>query len=198
VVPRSARITLLHSGIIYRSERDPTQFFAALAALRSKGVVSADNLQLILRASGSEADFQGQVTRLGIADIVRFEAAIDYVAALREMLTVDGLVLLQAANCNSQIPAKLYEYLRARRPILALTDPAGDTAQTLDALGAGTIARLDSAAEIEAALLRFLQEIRGGTARLATTAAVATYSREHQAGEFAALLDRVVSSRSHA
>ena len=39
------------------------------------------------------------------------------------MLRADGLLILQAANCNEQIPAKLYKYLRARRPIVALTDP---------------------------------------------------------------------------
>ena len=51
--------------------------------------------------------------------------------ALAEQLAADGLLLFQAANCNHQIPAKLYEYLRAGRPILALTDAAGNTAATL-------------------------------------------------------------------
>ena len=34
------------------------------------------------------------------------------------MLAADGLLLMQAANRNSQILAKAYEYLRAGRPIL--------------------------------------------------------------------------------
>ena len=42
-----------------------------------------------------------------------------------------GLLLLQASNCNDQVPAKAYEYLRCHRPVLALTDPAGDTAELL-------------------------------------------------------------------
>jgi len=50
------------------------------------------------------------------------------------------LLLLQASNCNSQIPAKVYEYLRAGKPILALTDPEGDTATLLRNLGINTIA----------------------------------------------------------
>jgi glycosyltransferase involved in cell wall biosynthesis len=193
--PGSAQrpITLLHSGIIYRSERDPTQMFAAIAALKRKGSIGAESLRIVLRASGSEGNYQGDLEKLDIADIVRLEPAIDYVAALNEMLTVDGLLLLQAANCNAQIPAKLYEYLRARRPILALTDPTGDTARTLDAAGAGLIARLDSAAQIEAALLRFLDEIRTATARMPTAQSVARYSREAQSGELASLLEKAVS-----
>jgi glycosyltransferase involved in cell wall biosynthesis len=192
-VRRAGPITLLHSGIVYRSERDPTQMFAAVAALKRKGLIGVDSLRIVLRASGAEGNYQGDLERHDIADIVRLEPAIDYVAALNEMLTVDGLLLLQAANCNAQIPAKLYEYLRARRPILALTDPTGDTARTLDAAGAGLIARLDSAADIEAALPRFLEQVRTGTARMPTDSTVARYSREAQSGELATLLEKAVS-----
>ena len=47
-----------------------------------------------------------------------------------------------AANCNDQIPAKAYEYLRvsAARLLLALTDPAGDTADVIRRAGIDTIA----------------------------------------------------------
>jgi hypothetical protein len=194
-VPQGSRpLTLLHSGIVYRSERDPTQFFAALASLKSKGVIAAHSLQIVLRASGAEGDYRRDLERLGIADIVVLAPGIDYVAALQEMLTVDGLLLLQASNCNAQIPAKLYEYLRARRPILALTDPQGDTAKTLDAAGAGLIARLDRAADIEAALQRFLAQLRDGTARCSTAATTVGYSRQSQAGELARVLDSAVQA----
>ncbi len=116
---------------------------------------------------------------------------MDYLAALEEMLSVDGLLLLQASNCNAQIPAKLYEYLRAERPILALTDPAGDTARTLDAAGAGLVARLDSTDEIEAAIPAFMEQVRRGTWRRASAEAVRRCSRAAQAGQLAQVLDAV-------
>lgn len=192
--PSRRPVTILHSGIIYRSERDPSQLFAAIAALKSRGTISSASVRILLRASGGEGDYRGDLEHLGIADIVSLEPAIDYVAALKEMLTVDGLLLLQAANCNAQIPAKLYEYLRARRPILALTDPAGDTARTLDSAGAGLIAPLDSAPQIEAALSQFVEQIRGGAARMPSSASVVRYSRESQAGELARLLQQAMSN----
>jgi glycosyltransferase involved in cell wall biosynthesis len=188
----SRPITLLHSGIIYRSERDPTQFFAAVASLKKQGRIAANRLQIVLRASGAESNYTADLQRLDIADVVRLEPAIDYMAALREMLTVDGLLILQAANCNAQVPAKLYEYLRARRPILALTDPAGDTARTLDNAATGLIARLDNVAEIETALLQFIGQIESNTARVLTRAAVARYSRAAKTEELACLLERAV------
>ena len=199
VTPASARgrpITLLHSGIIYRSERDPSQLFAALASLKSKGVLSSRTLRILLRASGTEVDFRTELGRWGIDDIVQVEGAVDYLAALREMLTADGLLLLQAANSNMQIPAKLYEYLRAGRPILALTDPSGDTARTLMGAGAGRVARIDSAADIEAVLPAFLADVAAGTAPVASADTVARYSREASCAQLARLLDEVAAESS--
>lgn len=186
-------ITLLHSGIIYASERDPSQLFDALAALKRAGKITASRLQLVLRASGNESDYRARLLARDIADIVRLEPPVDYLTALREMLSVDGLVILQAANCNTQVPAKLYEYLRAQRPILALTDPAGDTAQTLAAVGTGFVAPLDSTAQIEEVLPRFLNAIGSGTWRRAPAEVTDRYSREAHAGQLAELLQRVTT-----
>ena len=44
--------------------------------------------------------------------------------ARRDGRRADALLVLQASNCNEQIPAKLYEYLRTGRPILC-TDRSG-------------------------------------------------------------------------
>lgn len=184
-------IKLLHSGIIYPSERDPQHFFRALAALKSDGLIGPDALQVTLRASTNETEYQAALDRLDIADIVSLEPAIGYLPALEEMLQADGLLLLQAANCNSQIPAKLYEYLRADRPILALTDPAGDTARTLNRVGAGAIARLDSVDSIRQELPHFLETIRSGTWRRPAREDVAAYDRKAQAGGLAALFGSV-------
>jgi glycosyltransferase involved in cell wall biosynthesis len=186
-------LTLLHSGIIYRSERDPTHFFAAIAALKRQGRISAGMVQILLRATGGEGDYLAELRRMGIEDIVRLEPPVDYLTALREMLTADGLILLQAANCNAQIPAKLYEYLRAHRPILALTDPQGDTARTLGALRAGRVARLDSTEEIAPALMQFVEDLRVGNATVPSEQAVMRYSRESQTGELADLFHRAVT-----
>jgi glycosyltransferase involved in cell wall biosynthesis len=188
-------VTLLHSGIVYRSERDPTHLFSAIARLKSGGHISASSFQLRLRASGDEVGYGRDVERLGLADIVRLEPAIDYLHALQEMLTVDGLLVLQASNCNAQVPAKLYEYLRAGRPIVALTDPAGDTARTLESAGTGILARLDSADDIERALLKFIRDTRSGTWCRPSPETVAQFSRQSQARQLARLLDAAVEER---
>ncbi len=107
-------IVLVHSGLLYPSERDPRAFFGAIAALRQEGRVSPATLQVILRASGFEQEYRAMLRERGIDDIVRLEPAVGYREALAELVGADGLLLFQASNCNHQIPAKLYEYLRAR------------------------------------------------------------------------------------
>jgi hypothetical protein len=106
----------------------------------------------------------------------------------------DGLLVLQAANCNYQVPAKLYEYLRARRPILALTDPQGDTAAVLRAAGVDSIAPLDSKEAIGRTFVAFLEQLRAKRAPLPSETAVAACSRRARTAQLAAVLDAVRDS----
>lgn len=184
-------VVLLHSGIVYPSERDPTQLFVALGRLTRSGVLTPADLCLRFRASVHDELLLRLGREHGVSDYVEVCPAIGYRDALAEMLSVDALFVLQAANCNEQIPAKIYEYLRARRPILALTDPAGDTAGVLRSAGIDAIARLDSVEEICATLPRFVSEVRSGHAALPDAQATKNASRRARSEAFARLLDRL-------
>ncbi len=129
-----------------------------------------------------------------MGDLVELAPAIAYEDALAEIMTADGLLLFQAANCNHQIPAKLYEYLRAGRPVFALTDDAGDTAVTLRAAGLDAIAPLDQRTVIAVRLTKFIADIVTGSAKLAIPELAARYSRRSQARELAALLEELISA----
>ncbi|HEY5800080.1 MAG TPA: glycosyltransferase, partial [Burkholderiaceae bacterium] len=183
--------TLIHSGIIYPSERDPAPLFAALSELKAEGAIDASRLRVVLRATAHDGYVNGLLAQYGIQDLVSTAPHVAYRDALREMLTADGLLILQASNCNHQIPAKLYEYLRANRPILALTDSAGDTAATLRSAGVDSIAPLDDKDGIKAGLQRFLALAMAGQAPLPSAAAVAGASRRSRSMELATLLDRL-------
>lgn len=184
--------TLVHSGIIYPSERDPVPLLRALAELKAAGLIDAAQLHIVLRATAHDDYVSALLAEHGISDLVSLAPHVPYQAALAEMLAADGLLVLQASNCNHQIPAKLYEYLRAGRPILALTDAAGDTAATLRAAGVDTIAPLDDSAGIRHGLLHFLQLARAGRAPLPAPAAVAAASRQARTIELARMLDSLL------
>jgi hypothetical protein len=103
------------------------------------------------------------------------------------MLSADGLLVLQASNCNAQVPAKLYEYMRARRPIVALTDPKGDTAAVVRSVGVDAIAPLNDPAAIASLLRRFVSGPAAGM--LPYDEAIAGASRRQRTRQLARLLD---------
>ena len=185
-------LVMLHSGIVYPSERDPTQLFAALGQLKRSGTLTPDDLRIRFRASVHDDLLRTLAQAHGAQDFIELCPAIAYREALAEMMAVDALLVMQASNCNAQIPAKIYEYLRAGKPILALTDPDGDTAGVLRMAGLGDIARLDCADEIAALLPAFVSDWRAGRSVLPQTAAVQQASRRGRSQAFVALLERAI------
>lgn len=198
-VPRNrtqpARRLLLHSGILYPSERDPMPFFRALKALKERGIVTSQDLLVRLRATAHDDHYAPILRDLGIQDIVELAEPLPYKDALNEMMQVDGLLLLQASNCNHQVPAKLYEYMRAQRPIIALTDSAGDTAAILRDVGADNLLPLDDQKVLSDRLPEMLDDLDQGMLKVAPINRVRYYSREHGAADLANVLERVALNK---
>jgi len=185
------QLVLLHSGVLYPSERDPRCFYRALAELLRGGELTPAGLRVLLRATGHDEHHRRLIQENGLEDVVVLAPAIPYREALREMMDVDGLLVFQAANCNHQIPAKIYEYFRAKRPILALTDPRGDTAAALREMGFDAIAPLDDEMQIRQGLLDFLRTIRESRAPVPAEDAIRLHSRRARSAELARIFDEV-------
>jgi len=183
------RVTLLHSGVLYDAGRNPESFLAALAALKAAGKIGADTLRVVLRAPGNLPGARAKVERHGVGDIVEVLPPVPYRDALNEMLAADGLLLFQGTPFNSQIPAKIYEYFRTRKPVLGLVDPDGETAQVLRAAGFTLSAQVDRPDEIGAALERFIPGLRDGSAYIASDEVIAQAARTHKAAQLARLFD---------
>lgn len=189
----SSRV-LLHSGIVYPEERDPRQLLDALALLRARGALPEGRLIVRFRAAVHDDLLRRLASERRLDDVVQTLPAVGYRDSLQEMMAADGLLLLQAANCNEQIPAKLYEYLRAGRPILACTDAAGDTAAALRDAGVLAVAPLDDAAAIAGLIANWLDNPLVAT--LPTAQAVRGASRRARSEQLAALFESLTSRRS--
>jgi glycosyltransferase involved in cell wall biosynthesis len=187
------RVRLLHSGLLYPNERDPRAFFGALAELKRAGTIDASRVEVILRGTGHDGEIAPMIAAQGVGDLVTLAPPLGYTDALAEMLDADMLLLFQAANCNHQIPAKLYEYLRSRRPVLALTDAAGDTAATLRDAGVDTIVALDDRVAIAKMLGDCLQRHAQETLIGVAPDVAARYTRRAQVKSMALMFERVLS-----
>ncbi len=180
-------ITLLHSGIVYPSERDPTLLMAALRRLLDARKIEPGRLRIRFRAAVADDLILRLANEHGVGAFVECLPPVPYEQALLEMLRADGLIVMQAANCNEQIPAKVYEYLRADRPILGLAAPEGDTASVLRQAGVKHLAALESTDDMVVALDDFLARVQRGERLRPFAEVVRGASREARSRAFADL-----------
>jgi glycosyltransferase involved in cell wall biosynthesis len=191
--PLEQPLRLVHAGVIYPDERDPSFFFRALSRLKADGKISANALRVDLRASGSEAYYSAVLSELGISDIVRLLPALSHRKTIEDCAGADGLLLLQAASCNHQIPAKVYEYLRLAKPILALTPDEGDSGKLLKEVGGATLVDLTNEEAIRKAIPQFLTSIRKNLHPRPDAERAGRYSRQYQAAQLSACFSEILT-----
>ena len=189
------RLMLLHSGLIYPQDRDPSAFFAAVRSLIDMGVLTPQGLCIRFRAPHHGQEVLACARQHGLSDCVEVAPPIPYQHAIAEMMGADMLLVFQGSNFNTQIPAKIYEYLRAGRDLFAVVDPQGGTAAQLARFEAVQIADITSPDVIKAALLRALNvrsQADHGQALERNRTAVQAYSRKAQTARLRELFDAVV------
>lgn len=190
------QVRLLHTGTLYPEERDPRPFFQALSRLKKEGCINKSNLNIAFRAPGTEELYTRLIQEEDLGEIVELQPRVPYRQSLQECADADGLLLFQAANCDHQIPAKAYEYLRLQKPILAMTTHAGDTAALLKEVGGATIVNLADEQEIYQALPGFLAALRAATHPLPDLQKVRRYARRNQAEQLSKCLTGLLARAS--
>lgn len=189
-------VLLLHSGIIYPKERDPSAFFEALSRMIAGGRADRTRLCVRFRAAHHTEEVEALAVRYGLGDVIDVAPPIPYRDAIAEMLGADFLLAFQGENFNAQIPAKIYEYLRARRPLLALVDPAGDTALQLRPFKAVRLANIKDVREIQDMLEECLAATGSSVFQEAVEndwPQVSRYSRAAQAQMLSTVLDSAIA-----
>jgi len=180
------RFTMLHAGSLYGG-RKPAALFAALAALRDRGVIDPRSFcfRQIGRVALSGFDMAEQRDRLGLQGMVEILPAQPRRDILREMISASCLLLLQPGTTVS-IPGKLFEYLTAGRPILALAEE-GETSEIVRESGRGIALLPEDQTEIERAIEQLVKRASQSTA----ATAIARGDGELRTRELAHVLESV-------
>jgi glycosyltransferase involved in cell wall biosynthesis len=186
-------LLLLHSGLVSDAVRTPRALLQALAHAFPGGKFHGHAVRVVFRGSQAEAEFRPLTAALGLEPWVEWLPALPYREALVEMLQASGLLLMQGEQNNPQVPAKVYEYFRAGRPVLGLVGEGSECAALLAAEGLGATAPLEDAAAIERALHCFLEQVLGGTAPVMSTSRAGDFSREGRAAGLAKVLAAATS-----
>jgi hypothetical protein len=134
-IPNRPYRTILHAGDIY-GHRHPGVLMDSLLRLAKAGRVKPDRVRLQLIGPDeallvSHSPSFAELTRLGCLDyqpgLVSREEALAHTATADFLLLLD----LTGGELNLQLPAKLFDYVRAGRPVLAFTAEASPAQQIL-------------------------------------------------------------------
>jgi hypothetical protein len=195
--PRAPRVdtreilTIRYLGSIYRGFRDPSALFSAIALLpdqlrtRIKVEFFSDEGDAILEAA----------TARRVESAVAIKPRIPYRQALELQMESDVLLLLQSNDQRDEgnLPAKLFEYLYARRPILFIGYERGIAARLVIERGAGLVS--NSPVEIRDQLERWFQDKYAGRLGELDPSVSFGLSREQQHDTLERLLKEVLSSQ---
>lgn len=173
-----------HSGSISLEERDPTAFIEALGACKSNSIWPDRGVEVIFRCSESLDWMKDLVEKLSLQDCVHILPVVEYKRAIKEFELAHGLLLFQGSNCDQQIPAKAYEYVRAKRPVLTLCGKQGATADLMHSLNVGPVVEIDDKRQIICALEWAFESAKDWQTPLSRDM-IAAFSRENKAKCFA-------------
>jgi glycosyltransferase involved in cell wall biosynthesis len=174
----------LHAGEFYAG-RDPRPFFDALQDANLPVQV-----ELLGRQTESICDFPSEIRQRGLENIVKLIGQVPYAEAIERMSRADILLLVHTPDYKIGVPAKLYEYLGAGRPILALADPDSDVAWVLrESKVLHRIALPRDVPRIRQALVELVSDVSAGRPAVPDKDALAQFTRERMAQRVAACLD---------
>lgn len=184
------RFVIRYAGSLYQ-RRNPLALFRAVRALLDSREVDGDRIMIDLVGWCDVAEGR-RVKELagecGIADCVTLTGPLSRAETLRAMAEADVLLLLAEAQ-PYQIPGKTYEYLRAGRPILALTSN-GAVAQLLRRTGGAWVVDPVDEKGIAAAVREAYGHWREGQGGpRAERTVVTTFDRRLLAGRLAELFE---------
>ena len=132
------RLTIIHTGAIYKGKRDPSPLFKAVNLLQKKGV---DTGKLHIQFYGGNVKIIRElVNNYGLNDMIELKNLVSR-EEIEKIQQSAGILLLLTWNnkvAKGTLTGKLFEYLGVRRPILAIAYP-GEIKRILEKTKTGVL-----------------------------------------------------------
>jgi hypothetical protein len=187
----ASTLELCHFGTVY-GNRSPIALFRAIQELSDEGMVTASRLRLRFVGAWdvNDSDCIQLAKALEERGVLRLIPPVSHQECLQEMARSDVLLILQP-DYPLQVPAKIYEYIVAGRPLLVIGGE-GATANLVQRHRLGRCCP-NTVQEIKRTLLSILSS---ESPLLAPTPAdTEQFSYRALSGRLAELLDRVCEER---
>ncbi|MBI4721300.1 MAG: glycosyltransferase [Chitinivibrionia bacterium] len=157
--PGEVECDLLYTGEIYRGMLD--LYIEALIILQGAGTTPLPRLFVYGAMDGISLE---AVRRANLEEFIVFKGAVTLSKSTTLMRAAPALLLTVPHNKRggSWVPSKLYAYLFAGRPILAIV-PEGDAAGIIRAAGAGAAVTSSDPRVVAEGMAGFLSAVAAGT-----------------------------------
>lgn len=187
----SGRFTITYAGSLYNMH-NPRIIYDALSLIGCDNPSVRADMRVVFVGPPHDDPL-----REGAPADVEFTGPLRHADLARRLN--DSHVLLEfltaSADQKFTIPSKLYEYMAARRPILAVS-PEGPLAQEVRRLGLGKVAPCNDPAAVARAILDFYSACKAGKLSAPNNPAIQQYSAPVQAREFARVVEEVCGATS--
>ncbi len=137
--PSDGPFTTTYTGSMY-GKRNPQTFLRAVESAVAAGEVDVSKIRLkfIGRFGG---DVKEMLRTSSLAAQIEQIEYVPHEESVKQLLVADQLLLVvdESKDSRAIVPGKVFEYLGARRPILALADPEGAAAGIVRDTKAGVV-----------------------------------------------------------
>lgn len=195
--PVDGRFRLTHVGTFY-GPRKPAALLEGFEQLHRTDPVAAARLCLRLVGNiGARFDNVLAAFELRHPGIIERVPYVPHAQAIAEMTGADALLMVVGGSATTAatagwLPGKLFEYLRARRPILVLGPPTGEAAAIVRGCAAGVTVDESDPAAIAAALAALVNGgVEAGAGRPGASDSIERYERRALTAQLASFLRQV-------
>jgi glycosyltransferase involved in cell wall biosynthesis len=184
------QFVISHAGLL-GYDRNPEIFFKVIRDILSEHPQRKKVLKLLFPGS-IDFSVKESIRHLGLTEVTDLPGILPRPEALRVTMTSSLLLLPlnKAENARGRIPGKLFEYLRAGKPILALGPVDSDVAGILGQTGHGQCFEYDDYEGIKNYVLRHLKS-SGSIAHTEGRKDVSVFSVENQTRIIASILNAI-------
>jgi glycosyltransferase involved in cell wall biosynthesis len=190
----TAKFTVTWTGNVYHKWQDPLKILEATRSLISEGTIDPDDIEIRFYGSvyGSRDWWlEDRIKQVGLQNVAKFYGQIPREEVIEKQRTSQVLLLLKwEGSTQGSIPGKLFEYLAARRPILAT---GGETKDVVTELLQETQAGIHAAnvEDVKSALKKFYYEYKldGQVKYKGKKSKINKYSHKEMARKFSEILD---------
>ena len=194
-IPLTSKFTITYTGNIYPGKRDPTLLFIALSELCYENQIYPGEVVVRFFGGKSINYLKPLVEKYGLGEIVELHDTIPLQESIKRQMESTILLLLEwnDSRAAAVYSGKIFEYLGASRPILAVGYKPGVIGELLARTGTGII--VDNVKILKENLITWIMEWRQQDNVISNWSPVKRivnrYTRREQTKRLAQLLDRI-------